>query len=193
MSISISKTQILLPKGLVTLGLLLMISTTLSSCLKIHAVKAKRGRNYESFLKPGGQMQYFIFPLEFKNKEETVTIDFTLRSEFTSDSLVAVNFSVYTDKEFSSLMQATLHHADGTSELMHIKKLFSEPSGNARHYRFTSNLYFADILPLFSNPERTSIGITQDNGAFVVNATVKTQKILRQLKEQITLLQGNKG
>ena len=169
-----------------------MISTTLSSCLRVHAVKAKRGRNYESFLRPGGQIQYFIFPLEFKNKQETVTIDLTLRSEFTSDSLVAINFSVYTDKEFSSLMQTTLHHADGTSELMHIKKLFSEPSGNSRHYRFTSTLYFADILPLFSDPEHTSIGMTHDNGAFVVNATAKTQKILSHLKEQITLLQGHK-
>lgn len=138
---------------------------------------------------PGGQMQYFVLPLEFKSEEEQVRIDFTFRSGFTADSLVTANFSVYTDKSFSDVKQVILHHANGETELINVNKLFSEPFGNSIQSRYTSKLYFSDFLPFLSHPEQSTIEIAKDDNSFIVHATRKTQKKLSQLKSQVGVLQ----
>lgn len=161
---------------------LLGISLLIQSCFSIKPQVSKTGANlWEEFYISPKETQYFIKPLSFENKEESIKIDFTIRNN--SDSII-VNYSISSrqkpvDPAFISIannMQAVQLNSRLT--------INTSVNRNSNSLRQTSKMALSEISTLLKN-NNWSVNIDSGGKISKYNATSSTIKKISILKERL--------
>ncbi|MBN2890761.1 MAG: hypothetical protein JXL97_02750 [Bacteroidales bacterium] len=130
--------------------LLLIVIVSLSSC---YGVKIKGKKNpkkyYEEFFISQGIIQYFIKPLEFKGEKETFVADFTFRDSVQYNSLIAVNYSIFSDDVVKQVDSAFFITNNKKIKILNCEKLFIEKH-KQYHLRNSCKITYNDLIQVIN-------------------------------------------
>ncbi|MDD2996960.1 MAG: hypothetical protein PHP99_12230 [Paludibacter sp.] len=140
-------------KNKLQLVLLFLITFSLGSCVTFKKSKSKGALSYyESFFINDSTTQFHIKPIEIKEQEETILVDFTFRKSANIGSDVTMNFSVLSKKNIPLQKQIQLLANDSAFQIQNLKLLYKEKKKNQYHYRYNSTIAFENFIYLFKNP-----------------------------------------
>ncbi len=164
------------------------MSLILASCFSIKPQVSKTGKNlWEDFFVSPGVMQYFIKPLEFKNKEGNIDIDFTFRND--SDS-VTVNYSIYSDQVYTKPEMVIISNELITINIFSPKTLISEMIQKKYKLRQTGKISLAEFKTLIKNNFWT-VNLQNGNKKDQYFASQKTKEKIKSIDEHLMIMLDN--
>lgn len=160
--------------------LTILVLLSLTACFGIkHGASGKVQRLYQEFFVGPGNMQVFIKPLEFRNKD-LLLADFTYRDSVGFKSPVIFNFSIISDQRIQKLDSVSFVSVGRSSSGSPAKLMFTEPAGKRFLSRFTSTLKYSDLEIILAQ-ENPGIKISGSKTE-VYSAEAATQKKIRRLR-----------
>lgn len=129
---------------------LIFISISLNSCfgLKIKGTKGAK-KYYEEFFIDQGVLQYYIKPIKFKGDKEEFLIDFTFRDTVDYQTLIAANYSFYSDEKIKNIDSTLLIIDDLTIKMKDCERLFIQKNKNY-HFRNSCKITFEELTQVLN-------------------------------------------
>lgn len=165
--------------------LFLFLLLSISSCITFHVRSTKSAKKlYEEFFIGQGVMQYFVKPLEFKNNEYSLNIDFTFRDTTHATSLVITNFSIFLKDKSEKIDSLGFQFDNSKVNFINPTQLYIDFNKKQYIKRFTSYVKYDDMKSFFYS-ENLTIFIYSNNLLKILYPTKKTNKNIEILKIKV--------
>ncbi len=160
----------------------LFIILLFNSCFSIKPATTKTGKNlWEEFFVSPGVIQYFVKPLSFQNNNDLFLFDFTFRNR--SDS-VTVNFTMENPKSITSPDQIYFLTNNDSVRISSIQTLLNEKSNDKFKLRKTGKISFVEFKQMMTQ-DKWVVSLTIDSANKMYYPTNKTTRHLQVLKRNL--------
>lgn len=131
----------------------------LSSCVRSTTSHKQRSTKYQTFFIGDGVLQYFISSIKLShNKQESLLMDFTFRTNYTDTSNVTGNFTLKSSKSIDYIQKITFHSLDKSMFAYKPEKIYSEFNNKRHSHRYTIRIPAVDFKTLLSkNVEQVTL------------------------------------
>jgi hypothetical protein len=173
-----------------------MLPLTLLLCCGCMGIKpgktgGKPGKHVESFYVGDEGMQYYIKPVSFhtseKGNKSTLVPDFSFRYRPETQSMVTMNFSIFSNRAIKKLDSLHWNSHHGKTTITLIELMFIEKDKKGFHQRFTLQLPLSDVIRLLHVESTITMSHHLENMAFYARKK-KTQKVIRSLHKNLFVL-----
>ncbi|WKN44055.1 hypothetical protein [Tunicatimonas pelagia] len=171
----------------ISFSVVVILLIGLSGCMGVRPASSggRAGKLYESFLREGGVMQYYIKPLTFSSSQEKAEVDFVYRSNFSPDSLVTCNFSLLLPDTFRDLTATEAgFQTEEVVSLEEVQKLYADSGKSKYHVRYSAKMRYEEFLKLLTAKD-VSFQFKAKEHSTNMSAPTKTERHIADLYQQL--------